>query len=131
MLSFKIFFAFLYDFILLCAIWFVAAIPFVIWQKSAEPGAWATSLFQVYLLGITYAYLTYFWIQSGQTPGLKTWKLQLLKEDDYLLSRPQANLRFLWAVLLGSFGWIGLFIPPKYQTLQDRLAQTKIVPTQQ
>lgn len=126
--GFKILFANLYDLLLLIAIWFVAAVPFVVWQgQSFTDKPIVTLAFQVYIVAITYVYLTYFWIQSGQTPGLRTWKLQLVTEDNLLLSRYNANLRFIFTILFFLFGWLGLFLP-KQQLLQDRFAKTKIVP---
>ncbi|MDG6773467.1 RDD family protein [Thiomicrorhabdus sp. ZW0627] len=129
MTRFKIIFALLYDFILLCAVWFAAALPYVLWQGGQLQSSPAAHLgFQLYLLAITYLYLTYFWVNSGQTPGLRTWKLKLIRDDGYLLTRHNANIRFIWAVLFCLFGWIGLFLTPKQQSLQDVLAKTKIVP---
>lgn len=131
MRPFKIIFAFLYDLLLLCAVWFVAAIPFVIWQgPSFEKETVKLVAFQVYLLAITYVYLSYFWVLNGQTPGLRVWHLQILRQDGYIMTRHNANLRFLTGILLFPIGWLGLFIGPQKQTLQDLLAQTKIVPTQ-
>lgn len=130
MSGFKILFANFYDLILLIAIWFVMAIPFVLWQgKSFEESPAVIFAFQVYIVGITYVYLTYFWTQAGQTPGLKTWKLQIVNEDNTALSRYNANLRFVFTVLFCLIGWIGLFFP-KQQLLQDRFAKTKIVPVE-
>jgi len=127
MIGFKILFANLYDLILLIAVWFVFAIPFVLWQgKSFEDNPMMVFAFQVYILGITYTYLTYFWTQSGQTPGLRTWKLRIVNEDDSSISRYNANLRFVFTILFFLIGWIGLFLP-KNQLLQDRFAKTKIV----
>jgi len=123
----KILFANLYDLLLLLAIWFAAALPFVLWQGGSFEGKSAINLaFQIYMIAITYVYLTYFWIQSGQTPGLRTWKLQLLTENGFLPNRYTANIRFLWMTILFPIGWIGLFFGKK-QLLQDRLAKTKIV----
>jgi uncharacterized RDD family membrane protein YckC len=131
MRPFKIIFAFLYDLLLLCAVWFVAAIPFVIWQGPGfEKETVKLVAFQVYLLAVTYVYLTYFWVLNGQTPGLRVWHLQILRQDGYIMTRHNANLRFLTGILLFPIGWIGLFVGPQKQTLQDLLAQTKIVPTQ-
>lgn len=119
--------ALLYDFILLCAVWFFAAIPFVIWQgENIQTQTTVTVSFQVYLLGITYLYLTFFWTKSGQTPGLRTWKLRLQTTQGYLLTRHQANIRFVLGVLLFSIGWIGLFFGKK-QNLQDQFSQTEII----
>lgn len=129
MLSLKICFAFVYDLFLMLAIWFVTAIPFVLWQGAGfEQNPVKLLAFQTYLLAISYVYLTYFWTLNGQSPGLRVWHLQLITTDNYLLSRSQANLRFLTGVLLFTIGWIGLFIPPVKQTLQDRISKTKIVP---
>ena len=131
MRPFKIIFAFLYDLLLLCAVWFAAAIPFVIWQGPGfEKETVKLVAFQVYLLAITYVYLSYFWVLNGQTPGLRVWHLQILRQDGYIMTRHNANLRFLTGILLFPIGWLGLFIGPQKQTLQDLLAQTKIVPTQ-
>lgn len=128
MTAWKIVFALLYDFLLLMTVWFFASIPFVIWQGgSIEGKPFATLALQVYLLAITYVYLSYFWTQSGQTPGLRTWKLQLQREDGYLLTRHNANIRFLFAVLLFGFSLIGLLMRKK-QLLHDQLAKTRIVP---
>lgn len=127
---FKILFAFFYDAFLLFALWFVSALPFVLWQGAGfEQDPVKLLAFQTYLLAITYVYLTYFWTLNGQTPGLRVWHLRLLTQDDHLMSRYQANLRFLSGILLFTIGWIGLFLPPVKQTLQDRISKTKIVPT--
>lgn len=127
MVSLKVIMAFLYDCILLLAVWFFAAIPFVLWQGEAiTSNNKVLVAFQAYLLAVAYAYLTYFWTRSGQTPGLKTWHLRLETDDGYLLSRARANQRFFMAALLFWIGWIGLFLPNR-QTLQDRLSQTRIV----
>ncbi|WP_130537928.1 RDD family protein [Thiomicrorhabdus indica] len=127
-MAWKILFALLYDFLLLLAVWFFAAIPVVMWQGgSLEDKPFATLALQIYLLGITYLYLSYFWTQSGQTPGLRTWKLQLQREDGYLLTRHNANVRFLWAVLFFGITLFGL-ITRKKQLLHDQISKTRIVP---
>jgi len=131
MSGFKILFANLYDILLLLAIWFAAAVPFVLWQGEAlESSSAVTLALQIYIIAITYVYLTYFWTQSGQTPGLRTWKLQLVTEDNRILSRHTANMRFIFTVLFFLIGWIGLFLPKK-QLLQDQFAKTKIIAVEQ
>ncbi|GKT11045.1 MAG: hypothetical protein ISEC1_P0008 [Thiomicrorhabdus sp.] len=123
----KVIFAFFYDLLLLLAIWFVASIPFLLWQgEGFDQKPIILLAFQIYLIAITYAYLTHFWTQSGQTPGLRTWKLQLVREDGYLLTRYNANLRFILATVLFLIGWIGLFTAKK-QLLQDSFGRTKII----
>jgi uncharacterized RDD family membrane protein YckC len=127
--SFKILFALFYDFILLLAVWFASALPYVLWQgENLHQNPFATLGLQLYLLAITYLYLSYFWTHSGQTPGLRTWKLRLLREDGYRMTRHNANVRFIWTVLFCLIGWITLFFGTKQQSLQDILSKTKIVP---
>ncbi len=125
----KILFAFFYDSLPLFAVWFAATLPFVVWLGPGFQNH-PTSLmsFQFYLIAITYFYLTFFWLKTGQTPGLRTWQLQLLREDGYLLTRHDANLRFMWAALLFPVSWLWLLFSPKKQFLHDQLAHTKIVP---
>ncbi|MDX1795078.1 MAG: RDD family protein [Hydrogenovibrio sp.] len=126
----KILFAFFYDFLLLFGVWFICAVPFVIWQGDNLQTHPSTMLaFQVYLLAITYVYLTYFWTTTGQTPGLRVWRLRLQRNDGYLLTRHNANVRFILGILLVLVGWIWLLISKKHQSLQDILAHTEIVST--
>ena len=128
----KIIFAFLYDLLLLLAVWFVTAIPFVLWQgESLQTNTNSMIGFQVYLLAITYVYLTYFWTLNGQSPGLRVWKLKIRRVDGYLMTRHNANVRFILGILIFPFGWIYLLFPKSTQTLQDKLSGTEIVPQDQ
>lgn len=131
MLKAKIIFALFYDLLLLLAVWFVAAIPFVIWQgEGFEAHPLSLLAFQLYLLGVSYIYLSYFWLQTGQTPGLRTWKLRLIRSDNYLLTRRDATIRFvmsLISIVTFGLGWIWLFFSKNNQTLHDQLSYTQIV----
>ncbi|UQB42999.1 RDD family protein [Thiomicrospira microaerophila] len=131
MLNAKIIFALLYDLLLLFAVWFFAALPFVIWQGPGfEKNPLTLVIFQLYLVMISYVYLSYFWLQTGQTPGLRTWKLRLVRLDGYLPTRHDANKRFFFSLIsiasLG-LGWIWLFFNNQGQTLHDRLSHTQII----
>ncbi|HEY9016981.1 RDD family protein [Thiomicrospira sp.] len=131
MLKAKIIFALFYDLLLLLAVWFVAAIPFVIWQgEGFETQPMTLLAFQIYLLGVSYIYLSYFWLQTGQTPGLRTWKLRLVRTDNYLLTRRDATVRFvlsLFSIVTLGFGWVWLWFSKNNQSLHDQLAFTHIV----
>lgn len=131
MLKAKIIFALFYDLLLLLAVWFVAAIPFLIWQgEGFETEPMTVLAFQIYLIGISYIYLSYFWLQTGQTPGLRTWKLRLIRTDNYLLTRRDATVRFVMSLLsIATFGagWLWLWFSKNHQTLHDQLSYTQIV----
>ncbi|GAB6034702.1 RDD family protein [Galenea microaerophila] len=124
----KILFAFLYDLLLLLAVWFAATLPVVLWLGPGfEQDSRNLISFQFYLIAITYLYFTHFWLKTGQTPGLRTWHLRLVREDGSLLTRHDANVRFFWAALLLPISWLWLFFSPKKQFLHDQLAHTKII----
>lgn len=134
MLKAKILFALFYDTLLLFAIWFVATLPFVIWQgENFHQQPMTLLAYQLYLIGISYIYLRYFWLQTGQTPGLRTWNLRLVRKDGYLLTSRDSLVRFIYSLLsiatLG-LGWLWLFFNRNNQTLHDQFSDTQIVFTQ-
>ena len=69
--------AVLYDVIALAAIWFFATLIVVIVRKGAavDPG---NPFFMLYLLVFAYAYFGFCWTRSGQTLGMKSWKITLV-----------------------------------------------------
>jgi uncharacterized RDD family membrane protein YckC len=127
----KILFALIYDLLLLFAVWFFAALPFVLWQGPGfEKHPFILFGFQAYLLVISYVYLSFFWLQTGQTPGLRTWNLRLVRTDGYLLTRYDAHKRFffsLLSILTLGLGWLWVLVHPNKQTLHDQLAHTHII----
>ena len=42
---------------------------------------WLHHLFQLYLLGVLFAYFSAFWLRSGQTLAMKTWRIRLVNPD--------------------------------------------------
>jgi uncharacterized RDD family membrane protein YckC len=131
MLKAKILFALIYDTLLLIAVLFFATLPFVLWQGENFTNKPLTLLsYQLYLIGISYIYLSYFWLQTGQTPGLRTWKLRLIRQDGYLLTRRDSMARFLLSLIsvftLG-LGWLWLMLSRRNLSLHDHLSQTQIV----
>lgn len=130
MLQIKILFALLYDALLLISVLFVTSIPYILWQgEGFTDNPINLLVYQIYLLVISYIYLSYFWLQTGQTPGLRTWKLRLTRQDDYILTRKDSIIRFTISLLslatLG-LGWIWVIFNPKKLTLHDQLSLTKI-----
>lgn len=130
MLQVKILFALLYDTLLLLSVLFVTSIPYLLWQGEGFTDKPLNLLiYQIYLLTISYIYLSYFWLQTGQTPGLRTWKLRLTRQDDYILTRRDSIMRFIFSLIslatLG-LGWLWMFVSPNKQSLHDQLSHTKI-----
>ena len=120
----------LYDGLLLSAVLFVAAFPFVALTSTLDPSL-ARSLLQAYLLLVAGTYFTLFW-RKGQTLAMKTWKLRLVTGTGGRPSWGQVWLRYFFAcaniAALGLGWWSALFRSDR-QYLQDHLAGTRLVKT--
>lgn len=119
----------IYESLLVTAVVFVAS--FLVIPVVGEMHApWQRHLFQVYILGVLFAYFSAFWLRSGQTLAMKTWRIRLVQENGDRLSFRQAVLRFFLALLglllVGAGFWWALFDRDR-QFLHDRLVGTRLV----
>jgi len=121
--------AMVYEALLVTAVIFIAALPFLYVVGNAETG-WRHLAFQLYLLGVLFAYFSAFWLRSGQTLAMKTWRIRLVDRAGGTISLKQAALRFALALvglmLAGAGFWWALFDRDR-QFLHDRLAGTRLV----
>ncbi|MFP5410584.1 MAG: RDD family protein [Gammaproteobacteria bacterium] len=121
--------AMVYESLLVTAVVFVAS--FVVIPLVGELRMpWQRHLFQAYLLGVLFAYFSAFWLRSGQTLAMKTWRIRLVGPDGGRISLKQALQRYLlaWVSLLpaGAGFWWALFDRDR-QFLHDRLLGTRLV----
>jgi uncharacterized RDD family membrane protein YckC len=121
--------AMLYESLLVTAVVFVAALPFLYLVGNAESG-WRHYAFQLYLAGILFAYFSAFWRRSGQTLAMKTWRIRLVNPDGSSLTFRQALLRFFLAssglLLAGAGFWWALFDRDR-QFFHDRIVGTRLI----
>lgn len=121
--------AMVYELLLVAAVVFVAS--FIMLPVVGELHApWQRHLFQAYILGVLFAYFSAFWLRSGQTLAMKTWRIRLVSENGSTLTLKQAGLRFviaLFGLMLAGVGfWWALFDRDR-QFLHDRIAGTRLV----
>lgn len=121
--------AMVYELLLVTAVLFIASLPFLYLVGDAETG-WRHYAFQLYLVGVLFAYFSAFWRRSGQTLAMKTWRIRLVDLNGGRVSLKQSALRFVLALLglaLAGVGfWWALFDRDR-QFLHDRLAGTRLV----
>ena len=121
--------AMIYESLLVTAVVFVAS--FIIIPVVGDIHApWQRHLFQVYILGILFAYFNAFWLRSGQTLAMKTWRIRLVQQSGGTLTFKQAALRFVLALLgllLAGIGFWWAFIDRDKQFLHDRLVGTLLI----
>ena len=117
--------AMLYDFLLIIALLFIATAILLPLNKGEAIGG---PLYSLYLLLIIFIFYSWFWNKSGQTLGMKVWKIRIINDYGFNPSWPVSFLRLMFALL--SIGCIGLgylwrlFTP---YTWHDKLSQTRII----
>lgn len=121
--------AMIYESLLVTAVIFVAS--FIVIPVVGEMHApWQRHLYQVYILGVLFAYFSAFWMRSGQTLAMKTWRIRLVTVDGSRLTLKQAALRFILALLglllAGAGFWWALFDRDR-QFFHDRIAGTRLI----
>lgn len=100
-----------YDALILLAIWILATFLIMPFTRSGELASlYAHSvslklLYQFGLLVLGYVFFGGFWTHGGQTIGMRTWKLRVLRSDGAPLDWYRALLRYLamlipWLLLL-------------------------------
>lgn len=121
--------AMVYESLLVTAVVFVAS--FIIMPVIGDMHApWQRHLFQIYILGVLFAYFSAFWLRSGQTLAMKTWHIRLVQQNGATLTFKQAVLRFIYAALglmLAGIGFWWAFFDRDKQFLHDRLAGTRLI----
>jgi len=111
--------------LLLIGFWIPQSLLFAAgWPLS---GRWL--LLHVFLLLLVY--FLWFWLKTGQTLPMKTWKLRIVDAEANQPLRPaQALLRYLAAwpsIALGGIGILWAIVDPDHRFLHDRIAGTRII----
>ena len=121
--------AMIYELLLVTAVLFVASLPFLYLFGNALQG-WRHTVFQLYLVAVLFAYFSAFWLRSGQTLAMKTWRIKLVDRHGNRPGLRQAVPRFVLALLgllLGGVGYWWALIDRDRQFLHDRLVGTRLV----
>ncbi|MHB8915694.1 MAG: RDD family protein [Thiobacillus sp.] len=121
--------AMIYELLLVVAVIFIASFIFIRLTGDAQNGGKQIA-FQLFLLGVLFAYFSTFWLRSGQTLAMKTWRIKLVDRDDALITLKHAALRFVLALLglaLGGVTIIWALFDADRQFLHDRLARTRLI----
>ncbi|MBW8328635.1 MAG: RDD family protein [Thiobacillus sp.] len=121
--------AMIYESLLVTDVVLVAT--FIIITEVGEMHApWPRHQFQGYIQGILFAYFSAFWLRSGQTLAMKTWRIRLVQQNGDRLTFRQAVLRFFLALiglLLAGAGFWWALVDRDRQFLHDRIAGTRLV----
>jgi uncharacterized RDD family membrane protein YckC len=87
---------------------------------------------RLYLIALSGLFFTYFWVRSGQTLGMRAWRLQLVRPDGSLPRPRDAVVRLAWAALClapAGAGLLWMLFDRDRLTCYDRLSGTRPVIT--
>ena len=118
--------AMLYDSFLIFAVLFLAAAIALIFNRGEAIEA--SPLFNLYLLFTLFTFYAWFWNKSGQTLGMRVWKIRIISECGKNPGWGVSYLRLVFALIsllcLGLGYFWRLFKP---YTWHDRLSHTRII----
>ena len=110
----------LYDLMLLFSVVFFTSLP---WIMMTSGEAITNNIFyQFYLLLIILIYYLWFWINHGQTLGMKSWKAYVLNQNNQTITIRQGIIRILISLIGGH-----LLLIFNEKSLQDIISKTHII----
>lgn len=121
--------AIVYDSLLLVTVLYFAGFIALAFT-GGEPIEARNPLYTSYLFFVAFFYFAIPWVRSGQTLGMKTWRLRVQNENGQPISWWQALLRFLcaclsWACL--GLGFIWSLFDKQRRTWHDRFSETVLI----
>lgn len=76
---------------------------------------------------ISFFYFAYFWRKTGQTPGMKVWKIKVMTHLGGQLSWKNALYRYIFSLF--GLGLIWILFDKQRLALQDRLSNSHLIST--
>jgi len=116
--------AFLYDCLLLIAIYFVITAAVIPLNDGQAIRHWSYKLF---LVVVAFLFFDWFWRHGGQTLGMRAWRLRIEGTEQEKVTFKQTAHRYLLGLFAFGFTFIHMFTSDSQQALHDRLSKTRIV----
>lgn len=121
--------AILYDFLLLLGLLIIASALVVI-PFDITPEKQTFIIYQIYIFVLTYIYYVWFWVRSGQTLGMQTWKVKITTVDGSSITISKASIRFFVALISISvfgLGFIWSIFDKNNRTWHDIASSTQLI----
>ena len=119
-----------YDALLLLAILMLLSYPYVWLTGGGKQNFIVHAIYQIYLLVICFIYYGGFWVHGGQTLGLRTWRLKLVRKDGGGITWVDALKRFasaLLSLLCLGLGYLWVLFNRDKLAWHDRLSETRLI----
>jgi uncharacterized RDD family membrane protein YckC len=121
--------AMMYDSLLLLALLIIAALP-VVFIAGPNSAFFKSPLYTLYLYSISFVFFGWFWTRGGQTLGMRSWKIRVLRNDNRPLGWDSALMRYLLATIsltLFGLGFIWILFDKDRLAWHDQLSRTHIL----
>jgi uncharacterized RDD family membrane protein YckC len=126
--------ALLYDCVLVAALLvaFTSGAVFLNHGAAVEPktaGTWVY-VYDAGLIAVIAGYSLINWTRSGQTLGMRAWRLRAVTDSGRPLPLKAAVMRFVFGILAwapAALGVLWLYVDPEHVALHDRLSKTRVV----
>ncbi|HMI74059.1 MAG TPA: RDD family protein, partial [Steroidobacteraceae bacterium] len=95
----------------------------------ATAGAWVY-LYRAGLVLLIAGYYLLNWLRSGQTLGMRAWRLRVVTDSGKPLGLRAAAMRALFGALAwapAALGVLWLYLDPDHLALHDRFSKTRVV----
>ena len=122
--------AMFYDSLLLIALLMMLSYPYVWLTGGDKPGLIVKTAYQIYLLAICFFFYAGFWVRGGQTLGLRSWRLKLVRNDGGPITWMIAFKRFAFAwvsLLCLGLGFLWVIYDRDKLAWHDRWSETRLV----
>jgi len=116
--------AFLYDCLLLIALFFVIT-TVVIALNDGQ--AVQHFLYKLFLFAVGFIFFDWFWRHGGQTLGMRAWRIRVEDKNAGPITRKQTLKRYICGTLLFGITLLYMFVSTRQEALHDKYSNTKIV----
>lgn len=116
--------AFLYDCLLLIAIFFVVTSIAIAFNQGESINH---SAYKFVLYVIAFLFFNWFWQHGGQTLGMRAWRIELQNDMPGSITLGQCARRYVTGTLTFGVTLVFALFDSRQRALHDRLSGTKIV----
>ncbi len=86
---------------------------------------WGSWIVRSIMLLSVFIYFHLSWRKGGQTLGMKSWRLYVIRPDKQPIALWQSALRFISGLLV--IGWLWCLVDPQKRALQDIVSNTRLL----
>jgi uncharacterized RDD family membrane protein YckC len=122
--------AIVYDALLNLALWIIAALVFIGFNKGEAVETYQNLPLQIALATISFVFFVGYWTRVGRTLGMQSWGLQLETSDGQRPTLASASVRFFAALLSwapAGLGFLWQLWDKDKLTWHDRISGTRLV----